>query len=942
MRRHTVIVVIGSIVLWCGPKEKAKAGEVGRFVAVKPLGPGVNSATFDMPESVSPDGKKFYFSSIRPLIGTGVLEGALYDALDIYVATRQGPDEPFGNAEKLAINSTSSDFGFTMTRDERELFFVSNRAHPNKVSAWDLFMAKQAEIDQTFSEPEPLPAPVNSTAVDGMPCLSYDGLSLYFNSNRDGGHGGFDLYVAKRNDARDGFHDQPQNVGPDLNSLLGAADPVTDDADPVISRDGQTIFLCDATWSIPGLRIRPNGHGCDDIWWSWRADPQGVFPAAENIGPPVCTEFYDFRPVISFDWPDSESVLYFGSDRPHPLACGGCDVFQATWLASANVVSEVEEPRMSGAVNCGGWEVAALGITFEEDRFFDAEVGWSGNEQAGFVVTRTVFGRTETTWIARSDNHRQIDVSQIPGAGEDAKRLFATETRSHDRIHYRARVVPGRYEVTLYFAESSLEAVNGLGQGTRLVNALINGEKVLCNWSAAAAAGGGEPGAPCTAVIDTAVSRTYELDVSEDTLDIVVDDLGGGTPPGDAALNALSFRRVGDRTGEPLAGIPNDDAIECFEPDPEDPADSVLQRARDRWKEGQGELSINCGGPLLDCGTHQNPAPGALAGVDPGSDVVWIADLAGGGRTDIAQNEFFSVTPLNDWVGLQVAATDMGSWYARGTEVGLDQNDRIFHTARFGAVEYEIPVVNGTYDVTLYFANIMRETAGTGLRFFQIEIEGQLQGGFAHCEFMGGVDPANRNPNPAFEYDHLYDPVDQAEHLYGKAACDAFEPCDPIGVTAEDDPDEDGIPASLECGNAAVTAVTARVEVNDTTLTVKLLEPDPGDPPAQAPTISAITVRPRPGPGIPFVRGDANADAGVNVADAVYVLQYIFLGGEAPSCLDTADTNDDDQVNIADGIYVLQYLFLNGPDLPPPFPDCGMDQTPDNLGCVAHPPCGQP
>ncbi len=57
--------------------------------------------------------------------------------------------------------------------------------------------------------------------------------------------------------------------------------------------------------------------------------------------------------------------------------------------------------------------------------------------------------------------------------------------------------------------------------------------------------------------------------------------------------------------------------------------------------------------------------------------------------------------------------------------------------------------------------------------------------------------------------------------------------------------------------------------------------------------------------------GDANCDNGVNIADAVAVLTYLFAGGEA-CCLTNMDANGDNGVNIADAVAVLSYLFAGG------------------------------
>jgi hypothetical protein len=81
-----------------------------------------------------------------------------------------------------------------------------------------------------------------------------------------------------------------------------------------------------------------------------------------------------------------------------------------------------------------------------------------------------------------------------------------------------------------------------------------------------------------------------------------------------------------------------------------------------------------------------------------------------------------------------------------------------------------------------------------------------------------------------------------------------------------------------------------------------------------------------------FVRGDANQDGGINIGDAIFVLQNLFASGPPIPCLDAADANDDESMNIADGIYLLQNLFANGPPLPLPV-DCGPDPGGEALDC---------
>jgi hypothetical protein len=110
-------------------------------------------------------------------------------------------------------------------------------------------------------------------------------------------------------------------------------------------------------------------------------------------------------------------------------------------------------------------------------------------------------------------------------------------------------------------------------------------------------------------------------------------------------------------------------------------------------------------------------------------------------------------------------------------------------------------------------------------------------------------------------------------------------------------------------------------------------------------TISTSTAGPE---GKKFYRADPNNDGSANITDGIYILNYLFLGGPAPTCRESADPNNDKVVNITDGIYVLNYLFLGGPAPLPPGPPgkgvpCGPDTdapgTPGDLGCEVYTKC---
>ena len=104
--------------------------------------------------------------------------------------------------------------------------------------------------------------------------------------------------------------------------------------------------------------------------------------------------------------------------------------------------------------------------------------------------------------------------------------------------------------------------------------------------------------------------------------------------------------------------------------------------------------------------------------------------------------------------------------------------------------------------------------------------------------------------------------------------------------------------------------------------------------------VPALTRGEEPSDVRSFRRADADADGVVNITDAVFTFNWLFLGGESPACMDATDSNDDGEVNISDGIFTLSFLFTGGEV--PPYPGqerCGLDSTQDALGCKGYSPC---
>lgn len=94
-----------------------------------------------------------------------------------------------------------------------------------------------------------------------------------------------------------------------------------------------------------------------------------------------------------------------------------------------------------------------------------------------------------------------------------------------------------------------------------------------------------------------------------------------------------------------------------------------------------------------------------------------------------------------------------------------------------------------------------------------------------------------------------------------------------------------------------------------------------------------------------FQRGDCNSDDKVDLADAATIIASQFQGLPI-LCPDACDGNDDGLINLADSVYVMNWLFKFGPIPPDPGPfDNGPDPTNDELpvcdsqdtGCAGQP-----
>lgn len=257
----------------------------GKPVDVKTVIPAINYK-HDEALILSYDGLEMYFDSDRP---------GCHGVADLWLIRRDSIDGEWGPVENLGpvVNAPAPAWegAPTISVDGLTLYFCSNRSGGQ--GSVDLYMITRATKKDPWGPPVNLGPKVNSSSFESCPSISSDGLELYFQSNRPGGYGGFDVYVSRRATVNGPWGDAV-NLGPVVNSAFN-------DTGLCLSPDGRLLLVQD--YGTP----RPGGYGGGDLWMTWRASPSNAWGPPVNLGPAINGPGMEACARIS---PDG-STLYF-------------------------------------------------------------------------------------------------------------------------------------------------------------------------------------------------------------------------------------------------------------------------------------------------------------------------------------------------------------------------------------------------------------------------------------------------------------------------------------------------------------------------------------------------------------------------------------------------------------------------------------------------------
>ena len=259
-----------------------------------------------------------------------------------------------------------------------------------------------ANADFTFGTPTNLGPTVNSSSAEASPCISSDGLELYFQADRPGGSGTWDIWVTTRETINDPWG-IPVNLGPTVNSF-------TWDLEPSITANGELYFTS----------RRPGGYGNIDGWVTTRASVSEPWGTPVPLGPPLNGPYID-NVEISFDG----LTAIISSSRQG--GSGGNDL----WISTRPTLTDAwsEPVNLGPEVNTAAWEIdMALSA---DNRFLFFTLSRSGGSEGDdlWLITRAT---TNDAWSTPLNLGPEVNSSYDdygPGISFDGSALYFSSDR---------------------------------------------------------------------------------------------------------------------------------------------------------------------------------------------------------------------------------------------------------------------------------------------------------------------------------------------------------------------------------------------------------------------------------------------------------------------------------------------------------------------------------
>jgi hypothetical protein len=268
-------------------------------VTIKNLGPNVNSKYPEYDPFLTPDESSLIFNSKRDGFGNYQdLDGSFFESA--MISNDKDGDWTAPVLLSANINTDENDAVVGISADGTKILcWQSQKLNGN------IYLSEAK--GESWNTPVELGANINTKAMERGACLTPDGNTMFFVSDRKGGLGGTDIYRSEK--GADGIWGPAINVGNTINTPY-------DEASPVMSQDGTTLYFAS------------NGHqtlgGMDIVMASYNAGDKS-FGTVSNLGYPINSPDDEISYYPSF----TGKTAYYAATRKEGL--GDLDIYMITF-----------------------------------------------------------------------------------------------------------------------------------------------------------------------------------------------------------------------------------------------------------------------------------------------------------------------------------------------------------------------------------------------------------------------------------------------------------------------------------------------------------------------------------------------------------------------------------------------------------------------------------
>lgn len=248
----------------------------------------INTMNDEYFPSISADGKILIFTRLLPTNGKNPVVGDYQE--DIYISTLEDTSWTTAISIGTQINDLNNQGAHTISADGSIMLFTDCTCSDGLVKCCDIYLSEF--IDGVWTKGSKLGEPLNTSYWESQPCISSDGKTIYFVSNRSGGIGMKDIWKIIK--WEDGTWSNAINLGDSINTE-------GNEMSPFLHADNKTFYFSSDGWA---------GMGKLDLFRSELSEDK-KFSTPINLGYPINSNDNEFRIIMDA----KGETAYYSSDR---------------------------------------------------------------------------------------------------------------------------------------------------------------------------------------------------------------------------------------------------------------------------------------------------------------------------------------------------------------------------------------------------------------------------------------------------------------------------------------------------------------------------------------------------------------------------------------------------------------------------------------------------